>query len=202
MIKALKMKNYSFCIFGFIIFISCTTNSTPKQIGTNDTSPTLNNRSDTCEGFFNKFPTTFEDFNRLYGYDETKGEGLLYKSYEKEINYFFSCTGIADSVKLQKCINICKTGAWDADAVSMFQYYTLQMVGRNPNLAVNILRQLPDKEISGFWHFLFDGPHPADSAVQRSFESLYKEIKSFDTAMAEIMKGEYSKLKKSDDHGH
>jgi len=123
-----------------------------------------------CKEFVNTFPTTFREFNELYGYEDGKGEGKLSLKCEEHISYFFNCSEVSDHEKLNKVIRIGIDGKWDADAIAIFQISAFKLVEENINEAKEILDHLPDEKAASFWYFLFDGPHP--NKEQNAVDSL------------------------------
>lgn len=153
------------------------------------------NDPDNCIIFVNNFPSNFEDFNRIYGYDDIKGEGVLYSEYEENINNFFSCSGVSNYTKLQKAINIGINGKWDADAVGLFQYKLVDLIKSNHQEALESLNSITKEEASSFWHFLFDGPHPEDNKNKDDVDTLMK-LFGKNNAQTLLLKLEYEKLLK------
>lgn len=118
-----------------------------------------------CRGFFDTFPSSFTEFERLYGFSDSTGEGPLYSRYENHVQYFFSCPDISVPDRLEKLVAVGVGGKWDADATAMIQEASFKFVRENPAESKEILDRLPETQASSFWFFILDGPHPQDNAT-------------------------------------
>jgi hypothetical protein len=115
-----------------------------------------------CKEFFNAFPNTFEELDRLYRFDE-KGRHILYSKYAEHFSYFFDCPDVADRERVSKVIRIGIESKWDeAVPIGEFAELAFDLIKDNPNETKEILDALPDNRASSFWYFLFDRPHPGD----------------------------------------
>ena len=122
-------------------------------------------KSQNCVGFFKAFPSSFAQFDQLYGFDDNAGPRSFYSQYETHITYFLECSGVPARQRLEKVIGIGIDGRWEADASALLQDGIYKLVRGHPNESKEILDALPDAKASSFWHFLFDGPHPDDKAT-------------------------------------
>jgi hypothetical protein len=152
-----------------------------------------------CKEFFNAFPNTFQDLNRLYGYDDEKGERSLYSKYEEHISYFFNCSEVPNREKINKVIRIGIDGKWDADAISMFQESSFKLVKDHPNEAKGALDSLPGDKSSSFWFFLFDGPHPNDKENVKKVD-LLTNLLGKKSKQSRLLLEQFQKLRDSDGH--
>lgn len=182
-----------------MIFISCKTGPESYEVEKIEKINEIEIKADTCEVIVNTFPTTFTTFKNLYGFDDVKGKGILYDKYEENIDTFFSCQNISTQVKLHKAIKICIDGMWDADAVSLFQYNTLELIKTNPKEAETILNNLSKNEYSSVWHFLFDGPHPNNKENIKNVE-YFSQIFGENNKQTKTLKKEFEKLKADYSH--
>lgn len=151
--------------------------------------------------FFASFPNNFKNFSLLYGFKVKPMP--LYEAGFKHLSLLDSMKSIPDKEYYSKYINLAIGGAWQADNISDFQSILYNKVYSNPDLTTSILEKYSKTEIKSFWHFLFDGPHPEDKQVKKSFDKLYEKIFTLNKEMAVSMKDEYVKLiKSSDGHGY
>jgi hypothetical protein len=187
-------------IFIPLLVFSC---KNPKETSSEKIIPTevsgkkeiVLNNTDDCINLVNNFPSNFEEFNHIYGYDDIKGEGDLYSKYEEHINDFFSCSEVSNYTKLRKAINVGINGKWDADAVGLFQHKLVDLIKSNPREALKGLDNVTKEEASSFWHFLFDGPHPEDKKNKEDVNTLM-ELFGKDNPQTLLLKQEYEKLLK------
>jgi hypothetical protein len=141
------------------------------------------------QGFFQAFPSSFDDLNCQFGY--TSGEALgsdfkpgpLYTEYETLINRFFSLNSIDTQLWIKRIIRISIHGRWYVDGVSYFQDHVQAFVERNLDAFICTLRTYPETEIRSFWYFYFDGPHPLSQIPKR-----LAGIEKMDTRIFRIMK--------------
>lgn len=127
-----------------------------------------------CKEFFVAFPSNFEDFDQLYGFDDEKGKRVLYSQYEEHIRFFFDCPGLSSLEKLRKSIEIGIDGRWEADASTLVQEATFNLIRENPRKTDEILEGLPEERAASFWHFILDGPHPNDKEILKKVNTLRK----------------------------
>ena len=185
-----------YCIFVIILFYSLHANGNQSRIDSLINSyHNLNRESNNIEyisQYFNYFPDSFKEFNNIFGYIDIFSPccdiifGPLYEEHFDYIKQYFGIiTFIEDSIYLNKTINICIGGEWDADAISIFQYQIQQMIlcdtikDIDPICFVNsntcyrekllfYLAIRSRKEILSFWHFYLDNAESVD-------ENLYKQ---------------------------
>jgi hypothetical protein len=204
---------FAFIFTGLLLFASCKSaifeRESNAQVAQTPTIQNLNeqavskldgsfDRKD-CKEFIGVFPETFDEFNRVYGFDDEKGAGRLYLKYEEHISFFFECPEVTDSEKLKKVIKIGINGKWDADAVGMFQNRAFKIIEHNPNETEDLLDNLPDDLASSFWFFLFDGPHPNDKTNVANYESL-QALLGKNSKQSKLLAHQFQKLQKSDGH--
>jgi hypothetical protein len=152
--------------------------------------------------FFEAFPTSFKRMEEIYGFDDKKGEAPLYNTGEEHINLFYNLRYIDTIEYYNKYVDICIGGKWEADNISE-GFGIKSKLNNDPKKMLNVLSKRTDKEIRSVFRFIFDGPHPEDSGIKKSYEELYVKVKMTNPSMAELMKQEYEKLlRESDNHGH
>lgn len=155
--------------------------------------------SKNCKEFMNVFPNNFKAFNKLYGYDEKKGERVLFSKGNEHISYFFNCSEVSDLEKLNKVIQIGIGGKWEADIVGMFQDLSFELVKDNPNKTKEILDNLTDQKASSFWYFLLDGAHPTDKEKVKRV-NLLVGLLGKDNKQSDLLLKQFQKLKTSQEH--
>ncbi len=193
-------------LFSLFIIASCNSSKIERK----STAQTVNSsdiREDTLEGkakrltelydnkncreFFDAFPNNFEEFDQLYGFDNEKGERILFSKSEEHINYFFDCSEVPSLERLNKVIRIGIEGRWDADSIWMLQEASFKLVKNYPDKTKEILDNLTDEKAASFWYFLFDGPHPTNE--EKKFE-LLKEHLGKDSKQSKLLSEQFQKL--------
>lgn len=194
-----KMMNKTLLVFISLLIFSCknpnSENDKVKSTEVTEKKETKINDTDDCVALVNNFPSNFQEFYRIYGYDDIKGEGDLYSKYEEDINAFFLCSQVSNYVKLRKAINVGINGKWDADAVGLFQHKLIDLIKSNPQESLKILNNISRKEASSFWFFLFEGPHPEDKENKENVNALM-ELFNKDSTQTLLLKQEYEKFLK------
>lgn len=147
-------------------------------------------------GFFKSFPNTFDEFLKLYGFDDDKGEMPLYQEGEKHINFFFGSYELNKEYFVPKMFNLAKEGHWEADAPSILQNKIEEFINLNAKESVTYLATKPDEEVMRFWYFVFDGSGKYDLQNKKKFETLYKKINLFDKKQGKLLKEEFDKMYK------
>lgn len=146
-----------------------------------------------CKQFVNAFPNNFQEFSKLYGYDDEKGARILYSNPD-HITYFFDCSEVSAIEKLEKSIKIGINGKWDADLIGMFQDSTFNLIKEYPNETKEILNNLPEAKAASFWYFLFDSPHPKDKEIVKRFD-LMINLLSKNSKQSKLLSEQYQKVK-------
>lgn len=156
------------------------------------------------EKYFYYFPDDFETFVKVFGYDEDDDTEFspLYLEAEKYIAlFFYKLDQISPNLKINKIVNICYSGKWQADSVSFFQSLLHSEVRGNLDNYIKVLSNMENSDIIGFWRFYFDGPHPDN--YQKDFEELYQRYRAENVKVAELMKKAFEELlRESNGHGH
>jgi len=146
-----------------------------------------------CREFFNAFPNTFDEFDQLYGFDDDKGERILYSKSEEHISFLYGCAEVSDFEKLKKSIDIGINGRWEADASALVQSFAFNLIKDNPNETKAILDTLPNSKASSFWYFMFDGPHPTDQENIKKVD-LLRNLLGKDSKQSKLLSEQYKKL--------
>lgn len=147
--------------------------------------------------FFKLFPNTYTELINFYGFDDNTGKKPLYDLYVAHINYLFEQR---EKISLEafagKVYEIAHGGIWDADAVGLFQSNLSKLIIDKPNTFLKILSTKPDKDVTSFWHFIFDGSGKYDLQNKEKFETLYSKINSLDKKQGELLKEEFERMYK------
>lgn len=112
------------------------------------------------EQFLHQFPSDFEQFFTLFGWDEQADRpNKLYEVSDVYITYFFT---LIDNERYRefddKIISIAKGGRWQADAVNYFQNKALAYI--RDKRGYYPINDLDYSDAKSVLFFLFDGPHP------------------------------------------
>ena len=148
-----------------------------------------------CKEFINAFPTTFQEFDRLYRLRDGKsGEGL-YAQYPDHFAFFFECPEVGEREKIDKVIALGAGSKWDeAVPIDDFGELAFDLIRNNSVAAKEILDKLPDDKAGSFWYFLFDRPHPSDKENLQKVGSL-KDSLGKDSKQSKLLEEQYQKLK-------
>lgn len=164
----MTMKKISFIVFLLLsVFNSEAQNNTDREPDLQDAyDKVINDKStESWSLFFNLFPSTFEKFDSIFGYQENQ-KGPLYDMYQQYIYLFFEAQNhINESVYYNKLIQIAKDGIWDADANSLFQLCIVNFVindstNHQKNSFLETLSTYSETDISNFWRFYFEDLYP------------------------------------------
>jgi hypothetical protein len=140
--------------------------------------------------FFNEFPNSFGEFQKLYGFDDNKGESIYYRSANRRIDSLFSSKkAVSDSVFVNKLIDISKDGKWDADAVNYFQQNLRTYFFVNSQVFLSMLGKEKQSNIDGFWYFFLDEPHlneDVDKEARKLISSDPTMVKSYSIALEKV----------------
>jgi hypothetical protein len=148
--------------------------------------------------FFDKFPSSFDKFRELYGYDEESGAMPLYFHHE-HITFFCSLSSIPKIEFYNKLLDISINGTWEADNIRDLGIYTV--LSEDIEDMAKVMDMRTDAELISIFHFVYDGPHPDN--YQDDFDKLYAMLRPHNSRIAYIMKASYEKLlAEHDGHGH
>lgn len=100
----------------------------------------------------------------------------LYQVYEKHINFFFGSYELNKENFIPKMFNLAKGGHWEADATSILQDNIEEFIKLHTKDVIDYLNTKPDKEVTDFWHFVFDGSGKYDLQNKEKFETIYNKI--------------------------
>lgn len=149
------------------------------------------------------FPSTFADFNRIYGtglvdpFDglEVAQPGVLFKVAYDHLQLLTEiCTD--DTIECpSKLIGLGINGHWDADAVDVLQGIIHEFSIKKPRLFLTVLCSRSSSELQSFWRFYFDGPHP-----MRSLPSVFGQYQNHFPHVYSTMEEVYNKSLKHSKH--
>jgi len=194
------MKATALILFISTLIISCNTNGnyvTQKADTVNSRIEKLKEsyEQDDYLTFFTFFPDSFIELVYFYDYRDESSKDGLYSLYESHINYFFKYEGkISSRFFLEKAFNIGKNGVWDADGVGLFQSNITKLIIKKPNTLLEVIKSKPEKEVIGFWFFIFDGSGKHDLQNNETFESIYDRINTLDKKQGKLIKQEFERI--------
>jgi len=159
---------------------------------------------------FKIFPDDFETLFKIYGcYDKNfvysknpwgsfcpNGQA---KPHRKDLSFtFIPVEELREIIPIEilyaKIISLGIGGCWDGGAIDGFQQIVCDFVFQRMVLAVSILENKTNDEITSFFYFLFDGPHPDHPFIKRTYEVLYEQLQVINPRIAELLKKAYTQL--------
>jgi hypothetical protein len=157
---------------GFLFLIFFTLGCNAQEKDTKDLSIIFkeykkSNSLKSRKDFFYAFPNSFSSFQKIYGYDDTKGAAPYYGVAREHVSLFFKTAEVIDKKTFsQKLLIISRNGKWDADAVNYFQE-GLRSYFFNHKEFLSLLSTSDKNQVYGFWYFFSDGPHFNDDVSKR-----------------------------------
>lgn len=172
-----------------------------------------NRNCETIEAYFEAFPTTFEEYRRVFGYEESLNSDIYGDLYYESLNYvaeFFSLDIDINQFEFSnKIIQICINGQWQADGVNYLSVNIINIVTTfEQNCYYNYLdiskcysdtlREVflstmilyTDDEILSFWLFYLDGVKTL-SVDDRLYHQTRKSIQKY-TVLVKQLDNAYS----------
>ncbi|HEY9047247.1 MAG TPA: hypothetical protein VIN08_15185 [Ohtaekwangia sp.] len=163
---AIEMRNV-LILASIFLFTSCRSESLPisdttkaEQLKKYYQLSIETNDLDIKRKFFNYFPSTFSEFNSLYGFDSKSSKpqplynealdhirGLLCQLDENEIRGYYD-----------KLIGLTYGAEWDADAVNYLQDCIQKRFKENTNSFTTVLTTKSKEQVRQFFAFYFSGP--------------------------------------------
>ena len=134
--------------------------------------------------YFYFFPSSFADYNELFGYKRP-----LYRGYYKYLKLLDRNDCIDLSAYVEKFINLGIEGEWEADAIGDLQNLIKKKFNENTELFFQLLSKRKDNYIYAFFKFIFDGP------IIGNFEERWLIHKSKFPKVCDIMVKAYNDLK-------
>jgi len=146
--------------------------------------------------FFKSFPDTYNLFMDLYGFNDVKGGHILYKNYDEHITFLFSRKDkrVTDKIFYTKIFELSKNGIWSADAPTLLQDGIVEILDKDFKKFISLISKKPNKELHGFWHFIFDGSSKYDKQNKELFEKIFGRLKKLDANQSKILKEEFKKM--------
>jgi len=190
------MKNFWMLVLTLAVTLSCNSQNKKVNLGSILKECKKNPSTECKKTFFDSFPKTYQDFQKVYGYDDVKGEAPYYSNSEEHLVFFFETSKVLkNEIFIDKLINISKDGKWDADSVNSFQDKLRTYFFANSSLFIKLLKNKSEKEIKGFWYFFSDEPHFNLEVSKKVLKILDKE-----TSMKDLYMGTVKKTKKDNIH--
>ena len=158
--KQLKKIKLLFVFLLLVLNCSCNSqNKNGKNLGSLLNECKLNPTKEHFKSFFDTFPDSYSKFQNSFGYSDEKGEAPYYNDGEEYLVMFFKSFQAVDrKIIIEKLINICKNGKWDADNVNSFQDKMRNYFFKNDQIFLDILGKREKIDIKGFWYFFSDEP--------------------------------------------
>lgn len=88
------------------------------KIMTDSLTEAYNNKN--YDAFYNAFPSTYDEFVAVFGFDPKNREHNLYSKHEKYIKYLFSSESVMNEKNLEKLLHLSKDFQWDFEAAASF----------------------------------------------------------------------------------
>lgn len=143
--------------------------------------------------FFESFPNSFSEMNKIFGYDDVLGEGPLYFDGFKIIEYFSKLNQKDRHAYYYKYINICIDGKWEADnIVRGFGVY--HRILNDTDVICELLDERTDEELKSVFNFIFDGPHPDNKGNHKLNRDLQKAIPNKHERLRQLINYSLEKL--------
>lgn len=148
--------------------------------------------------FLKEYPNSFEEYEKLYGYDRDSGAAPLYYNMN-HVMLFASLEQVDKRAYYNKYLNISVNGIWDADNIQDFGIYRYML--NDPEIMLDVMDERSNKEIISIMRYVFDGPHPDN--YQEKFDTLISVIKPYNSRIAKLTTKSYQQLlSEHDGHGH
>jgi hypothetical protein len=144
------------------------------------------------KAFFNAFPSNFNDFNKLYGWNEQTHVGrpltLVSPDY---FSRFFEIKCVSHKALTKKIIDVSVNGVWIAGAVSLFQVTASKYAITYNKEFVAELQTRSKADIISVWAFYLDYENPY--ARKNAYEKLVKAIQPNGKKMLTLVTAGYKK---------
>jgi hypothetical protein len=166
--------------------------------------------------FFEAFPSSFVEFNALFGYPEQweAAEGAAddpvlidllndvnkneaYQILDSYIDAFFNLHTNDRTRFYNRIIDITSEGKWEADLVSYFRLNERKVVLGDLGRFCALLAKRSDEVIQGFWFFYFDGHHPPKQIPEE-----LRKVKEMNTRIYQLMEAALKEAQKGACQGH
>lgn len=157
--------------------------------------------------FFSLFPSTFAEFDELFGYTRVKKDsfvsvyeyGPLYKHMDSYVNRFFGLQ-IANRAILNRVISILILADAHKENVASLASNTLDFIKKDMETTISLLAEHNDEEVYDFWRGLFYSDHPEN--YEPEFSTLFAQVSPMNARVAHLMNRAYQDLLSSSGHEH
>ena len=130
-----------------------------------------------CERLYASFPTSKQEFDSLYAYN-SKGEGRRYGHEDEDFSSLIECLrNCYDSSVYKNALLLGSMIEFDADAPMVLQYHLTNYSMAEPELFINVQRNMKQSEKLGIVTFLLQGIPPNDNFREKLCEFL---LESYD----------------------
>lgn len=148
--------------------------------------------------FADEFPKTYDDFMKLYGYDQETGHAApLYHEAYDHISFLFSDDRILQPEYLTRLLTLTHGFYWEADAPSILRMHIESMLKDYPDLISDFMKDKDDDLVKDFLKCAIATPHPEPENTHYYNEylklvELYEDrsvkiVKLFKTAHEELV---------------
>ena len=125
------------------------------------------------QGFFNAFPTCWDDFNSTYRYCDNAGYDLsMYNNAYKHIKALGNCTAINDTLFCKRVISLSVGASLDVDAPNHLQELLHNTMQQKNDVLLHCLLQIEKGHQMQFWQFYWSNIVDGQSQ-QQEFEAFY-----------------------------
>lgn len=138
--------------------------------------------------FADEFPKTYDDFMKLYGYDQETGHAApLYHEAYDHISFLFSDDRILQPEYLTRLLTLTHGFYWEADAPSILRMHIESMLKDYPDLISDFMKDKDDDLVKDFLKCAIATPHPEPENTHYYNEYL-KLVKLYEDRSAKIVK--------------
>lgn len=138
--------------------------------------------------FADEFPKTYDDFMKLYGYDQETGHAApLYHEAYDHISFLFSDDRILQPEYLTRLLTLTHGFYWEADAPSILRMHIESMLKDYPDLISDFMKDKDDDLVKDFLKCAIATPHP-EPENPHYYNEYLKLVKLYEDRSAKIVK--------------
>lgn len=146
-------------------------------------------KHDDYKSFVEAFPTSFEDFLSLYGFNKVDGERKLYSEASDHIEYLFSDQRIVSYGKLDILIQLSYGFKWEADAPNYLHSKSCELAQTSPRQLADLLNNKNDADIISFFRMCLVGIF--EDNITESYNDFVKVYSPISQRITELIKKAY-----------